>query len=275
MVLVVVPPGEFLMGTPPAESGRTPSEGPQHVVKLTSAILVGRYEVTQEEYSQLMGQNPSFSAATGAGRPSVVGQDTARFPVENVSWFDACEFCNRLSRHERLEEFYQVDSKQLRGGHIVQATISIHGGRGYRLPTEAEFEYFSRAGTLTPFFFGSVHDGTQGNVMGTRPYGTSQAGPFLNRPTTVGSYAPNAFGIFDVDGNVGEWCWDRFDPNYYSRFQKTPARDPLGPDDGSKRVMRSCSSQYEPVYARSGRRHADDPALATGWTGFRVVRNAE
>lgn len=111
--------------------------------------------------------------------------------------------------------------------------------------------------------------------MGTRPYGTSQPGAFLNRPTTVGSYAANAFGLHDVDGNVSEWCWDPFDLAYYARFQKAAARDPLGPDGGGKRVMRGGSSQYEPVYARSGRRHGEDPSLATGWTGFRVVRTAE
>ena len=273
--LVLIPPGEFLMGTPASESGRTASEGPQHSVKLSKAMLVGRYEVTQAEYAQIMGHSPSYTSATGGGAASVAGRDTARFPAENMTWYDACEFCNRLSSQEELEPFFKLESPTISGGHIVKASVSFAGGPGYRLPTEAEHEYFTRAGTTTPFFFGSVHDGTQGNVMGTRPYGTSQPGPFLNRPTTVGSYAANAFGLHDVDGNVSEWCWDRFDPTYYSRFQTTAAHHPAGSERGDKRVMRGSSSQYEPVYARSGRRHGEDPAVATGWTGFRVVRWAE
>jgi formylglycine-generating enzyme required for sulfatase activity len=202
-------------------------------------------------------------------------QEIGRFPVENITWYDACEFCNRLSKAEELPAYYEMVAVEKQGRHITAADVKPLGGTGYRLPTEAEFEWFARAGTATPYPFGSIHDGTQGNVMGTRPYGTTKPGVFLNRTTKVGSYEPNALGIYDVDGNVAEWCWDYFDPRYYARFRSAAAVDPVGPATGNQRCNRSNSSQYEPVYGRSGRRHGEDPALRTGWTGLRVVRTAE
>ena len=141
--------------------------------------------------------------------------------------------------------------------------------------SEAEYENYARAGTTTPFWFGSAHDGSQGNVNGTRPYGTNRPGAFLNRTTTVGSYTPNPFGLYDIDGNVGEWCWDYHLPNYYQKLRNQPAVDPFGPETGEKRELRSNSSQYEPLFGRSGRRHGTPPGFTSGWNGFRVVRFLE
>jgi formylglycine-generating enzyme required for sulfatase activity len=269
--LVVVPPGEFLMGTPESESGRVAHEGPQHKVRLTKPMLVGVYEIKQREYQTVMGHNPSFFGKSGG----TGGRRAEDFPVENITWFDACDFCNKLSKTEGLPEYYEVAVQSKPAQNIMAAAVRIRGGSGYRLPTEAEFEYFARAGTTTPFPFGSVHDGTQGNQLGTRPYGTSGPGVALNRATTVGSYQPNALGIYDVDGNVGEWNWDYFDPKYYSSFAGKLAIDPMGPDHGLQRVNRSNAAQYEPVYGRSGRRHGEWPTSVTGWTGLRVLRNPD
>lgn len=258
--LVLVPPGRFVMGTPPTEVGRMAYEGPQHEVILTRAMLVGSCEVTQGQYLNVTGKNPS---------------SFLRFPADDVTWFDACDFCNRLSRLEGLPEYYAIGSTKSKDGRIVLATVVVKGGPGYRIPTEAEFEYLARAGTTTPFPFGSVHDGTLGNVKGTEPYGTTKPGKWLGRTTTVATYPPNAFGLFDVDGNVSEWCWDLYDADYYSQFEAAPAQDPQGPETGAKRVKRGGASQYGPVHARSGRRHADVPDYASGQEGFRVVRTVE
>ena len=274
MSFVVVPPGEFEMGTPTSEAGRAEAEGPQHIVRLTKAMLVGTHEVTQRQFQSVMGYNPSYYPASVDGR-TFENVDTGALPTENVSWYDACLFCNALSRKEGLPDYYAIEVRDRKGKNVVRANVTIRGGTGYRLPTEAEYEYFSRAGTTTPFWFGFVHDGTQGNVMGTRPYGTTLPGRFLSRTTAVGSYAPNPFGIFDTDGNVGEWCWDVFDASYYSRFRQQPAVDPTGPPSGEKRCIRSTSSQYEPVYARAGRRHGDLPDFVSGWNGIRLMRFAE
>ena len=131
---------------------------------------MGVYEVTQGEYEKVMGVNPSSFK-------TVSGQDTSRFPVEQVSWNDAVEFCQKLSAKD---------------------------GVTYRLPTEAEWEYACRAGATTTFHFGGTLNGDKANVDGSNPYGTATKGPFLQRTTTGGSYPKNAFGLFDMHGNVWE-----------------------------------------------------------------------
>lgn len=270
--LVVVPPGTLLMGTPPTEAERVNNEGPQNQVRISKPLLVGIHEITQRQFEMIMSFNPSYYRL----RPEVRNLDVRQFPVESVTWWDACEFCNRLSRAEHLSEYYRLSDVKKDGKSFGGAKVEIVGGSGYRLPTEAEFEHFTRAGTTTPFSFGSVHDGTQGNVLGTKPYGTTKPGPALNRTTTVGSYQPNPFGIFDVDGNVSEWCWDYYDPMYFFRLKRSVARvDPLGPETGTQRCSRSNAFAYEPKHGRSGRRHGDKPDFRSGWVGFRVVRNPE
>jgi len=185
MKLVLIPPGKFLMGSPPSEVGRRENEL-QHRVRITKPFYLGAYEVTQREYQAVMGNNPSYFSPEGAGKDEARGQDGSQFPVENVSWDDANEFCRKLS--------------------AMAAEKSAR--RVYRLPTEAEWEYACRAGTTTPFHFGGQCNGAKANCNGNFPYGTNVKGPNLGRTAQVGSYAPNPFGLGDMHGNVWEWCSD-------------------------------------------------------------------
>ncbi len=215
MKLVLIPPGEFMMGSPESEEDRNSDEGPQHRVRITRPFYFGTYQVTQEEYERVMGTNPSSFSRGGGGNDRVSGMDTSRFPVETVSWNDAAEFCRKLSA----------------------LPAERAAGREYRLPTEAEWEYACRAGTTTPFHFGSVLNGRQANVDGNRPYGTSEKGPYLQRTTTVGSYSANGFGLFDMHGNVWEWCADWFSSDYYAN---SPVDDPFtqrGHSFGPRTIM--------------------------------------
>src|SRR5262249_44502238 len=158
-------------------------EGPQHEVEITGPFLLGVHPVTQEEYERVTGSNPSWFAATGQGASEVEKIDTKRFPVESVSWDDAVAFCERLS--ELPEE--------------------VAAGRSYRLPTEAEWEYACRGGRLfqhlsAPFYFTLptfALDATLANFDGNYPYGSDKKGPYLRRPTPVGSYLANPLGLHD------------------------------------------------------------------------------
>jgi formylglycine-generating enzyme required for sulfatase activity len=200
MKLVLIPKGKFTMGSPREETGREEDE-PQHEVNLTAPFYMGAYEVTQGQYEKVMGKNPSFfsEAGPGRGKDAVKGMDTADFPVERVSWEDAVEFCKRLSGLAEEEA----------------------AGRAYRLPMEAEWEYACRAGEATPFHPGNTLTPQQANI--------SRSGG-LKRTCRVGSYKPNAWGLYDMHGNVGEWCSDWYDKDYY---KGSPGQDPKGPAKGS------------------------------------------
>src|SRR5262249_46149806 len=147
------------------------------------------------EYARVMGTNPSWFCAEAEGKEKVAGMDTRRFPVEMVSWEDARAFCRKLS---------SLPDEQ-------------KAGRAYRLPTEAEWEYACRAGTTSTFHCGNTLSGKQANVNGYQPYGDTEQGPYLERTTTVGSYEANDHGLYDMHGNVWEWCQDWFDPAYYGK----------------------------------------------------------
>jgi len=210
-------------------------------VTLTRGYWLAETPCTQALWEAVMGENPSHFSRSGDGSDQVSGQDTSRFPVEQVLWEDATEFCHKLSAKE--------DKK-------------------YRLPKEAEWEYACRAGTTTPFHFGSVLNGRQANCDGSYPYGTDEKGPSLPRTTAVGSYRPNAFGLYDMHGNVWEWCADWCDDEYYAN---SPRDDPTGPATGSCRVSRggrwghnagACRSAYRGGYLL-GDRYPD--------LGFRVA----
>jgi len=186
MRLVLIPPGEFLMGSPETEENRSDNEY-QHRVRIAKPFYLGVYEVTQSEYEGVMGKNPSAFSKDGARSDKVGAMDTSRFPVEAVSWENAVEFCQKLSELPEEKRF----------------------GCVYRLPTEAEWEYACRAGTRTPFHFGTSLSSTQANFDGNYPYGSASKGPNLSRTATVGSYRPNAWGLYDMHGNVLEWCQTR------------------------------------------------------------------
>jgi uncharacterized protein (TIGR02996 family) len=236
MTFALVPAGTFVMGSPETEADRSDDEGPQHEVEITRPFYLGVFPVTQEPYERVMGVNPSQFT-------SVAGEDTRLFPVENVSWEEAKEFCEKLTNQEG-------------------------GGRVYRLPTEAEWEYACRGGLASQIFhFGNTLNSTQANFDGNSPYGTAK-GPYLARPCKVGSYKPNAFGLYDMHGNVWEWCGDWYDEDYYG---KSPPRDPSGRSEGSRRVFRGGGWNGDGRRCRSAYRSRRGPAYRNGRLGFRVA----
>jgi formylglycine-generating enzyme required for sulfatase activity len=231
------------MGSPEDEAERSDDEA-LHRVTLTRGFWMGVTPVTQGQWQAVMGDNPSYHSRTGGGQDRVAGishKDLLRFPVETVSWEDAQAFCARLS--EGLS------------GRIT-------------LPTEAEWEYGCRAGTRTPFHFGSALNGTQANCWGDHPYGTEEKGPKLGRPAVVGSYAPNGWGLYDCHGQVWEWCEDWYDEDYYVRSEGV---DPKGSSNEESRVWRGGSFDCFAGYCRGAyRRWFDGPHYSGGFrVGFR------
>jgi uncharacterized protein (TIGR02996 family) len=247
MKFALIPAGTFLMGSPQDEEDRSDDEGPQHEVTLSQPFYLGVYPVTQAQYEQVMGTNPSWFSTRGGGKRKVKKQDTRSFPVENVFWEDAVAFCRKLS--EMPEE--------------------QRHGRVYRLPTEAEWEYSCRGGaSSTPFSFGNSFSSTQANFDGNHPYGGAAKGPYLKRTTAVGSYPPNALGLHDMHGNVWEWCADWFNANYYTN---SPKKDPQGPQSGEDRVLRGGSWDDLGGYCRSAFRLWNAPDYRNLKVGFRVA----
>jgi uncharacterized protein (TIGR02996 family) len=250
MQFVLIPPGQFLMGSPESESGRLPREGPRHKVEITRPYYLGVFQVTQEEYQKVTGTNPSHFSPEGASSTAVAGLDTRRFPVDNVSWEDGADFCRRLS--EWPEE------KRRR--------------RRYRLPTEAEWEYACREGgrVRRPFYFGASLSSKQANFDGQHPYGSAEEGPWLRRTTRFGSYPPNALGLYDQHGNILEWCADWFDPDYY---QHSPRQDPQGPPASPEglRAVRGGPWSGDGHHCRAASRGGYPPDVRDPYSGFRVA----
>jgi formylglycine-generating enzyme required for sulfatase activity len=228
--LMRIPKGKFMMGSPESETDRVKIET-QHEVTISQNFYMGATEVTQAQWQKVMGNKPS-------------NFEDDQLPVETVSWEEAVDFCNRLS--EMPEE--------------------IRAGRKYRLPTEAEWEYACRAGTTTTFHFGSQLNGRQANCNGTFPYGTETRGPDLKKTTPVGKYPANAWGLYDMHGNVWEWCSD-----WYGEYPTGSVTDPIGPATGSIRVIRGGSWRLDAVLCRSAFRGWNDPSFRSGNLGFRVA----
>jgi formylglycine-generating enzyme required for sulfatase activity len=248
MKLNRIPHGKFLMGTPATEQLRETQEGPQHEVEITHSFYLGVYEVTQEEYEKVMGVNPSSFRPGGGDGGKVQGINHKRLPVETVHWQNARDFCKRLS----------------------DLPAEKRARRTYRLPTEAEWEYACRAGAkdYAPFAFGKTLDSTQANFNGAQPYGLQGRGQSLNRTSVVGSYKPNAWGLYDMHGNVWEWCQDH--PEEYSH-RKGITRDPQGATTGTQRIFRGGSWTNNGAWCRSGMRYRATPTAANNLIGFRVA----
>jgi formylglycine-generating enzyme required for sulfatase activity len=198
MKLVSIPAGTYKMGSPRGEAERDDKEL-LHDVTITAPFYMGVYEVKQSEYVNVMQGLPRVK-----NESVFKGDDN---PVENVEWRLANTFCERMS--------------------ALAAEKSAR--RAYRLPTEAEWEYACRGGKSTAFHFGDSLSSKRANFNGNYPYGDVEKGQYLRKTAKVGSYPPNSFGLYDMHGNVAEWCADWYDPNYY---QDSPEEDPLGPPFG-------------------------------------------
>jgi len=281
MKLVLIPDGTFLMGSSAADmrvaaqadsifrEEYAKDEQPQHSVRLSRPFYMGVYEVTQDEYEKVMGTIPSCFSKTGEGRSAVSGLDTTRFPVETVSWFDALEFCNKLSEQDGLTAFYRLTNVTREAGSIKSATVSTTSGTGYRLPTEAEWEYACRAGSVTIWHTGntlaSLNEAGWWGAYST-PTGNSE-----KRPNRVGQKSKNAFGLYDMHGNVYEWCFDVFDVAAYGNRLGTTL-DPLVTSGSEQRVLRGGSWNRLARGTRAAYRLGGSPDYRSNYYGFRVVR---
>lgn len=193
--LARIPAGAFVMGSSRREPERDDKEE-RHEVRITKPFYLGVHEVTQAQF---------VAGMTDANNRSAFKDP--RNPVENVEWTVAKQFCKELSAKSEEKE----------------------AGRLYRLPTEAEWEYACRGGSKSAFHYGDSLSSEQANFNGNYPGGDAKQGPYLRRTTTVGAYQPNAFGLYDMHGNVAEWCADWYDPEYYL---DSPEENPLGPPFG-------------------------------------------
>lgn len=265
----LIPPGEFLRGSTPKEIEEAlksvpdhklwqeyvRSESPPHQVILTQPVYLGIHEVTQSDYQKVMGRNPSSFATTGPDQESVkkvAGLDTSRHPVETVSWIEAVEFCAKVSQQEKSLLI------ELRTDELVAPLART----GYRLSTEAEWEFACRAGTTTKYWIGDTDEDL---------YRAGWCGTNSNRRThAVGELLANPFGLFDVHGNVFEWVLDGWEPAYYDRFQKTPALDPTGSTSSTWRLLRGGQWGEPTSDCRSSNRYAHGTGHRDFYTGFRV-----
>ena len=261
MSFVEAPAGSFEMGSS-HEIGRLAYEH-QHAVEITRPFWIGTHEVTQEQFAKVMQANPSLFRRDGELEKRIKDPETGKlldtktFPVDSVTWSEAVAFCKKLSALPEEKS----------------------AGRSYRLPTEAEWEYACRAGTQTPFAFGESLTSEQANFDGQHPYLTRDdvykgvdpktfAGPYLKRPAPIGSYQPNAWGLYDCHGNVREWVADWFSPVY---FKSSPKEDPQGPEKGTHRVARGGDWYYFGAAARSAQRFECEPEKRNRRNGFRIV----
>jgi formylglycine-generating enzyme required for sulfatase activity len=231
--MLLIPVGTFMMGSPESEAERRNNET-QHQVTISKPYYLGIYPITQAQWQQVMGNNPSHF------------KGDKLLPVENVSWDDTQAFCLKLKE-------------------ITQTSFCI--------PTEAQWEYACRAGTTTPFHFGSELNGSQANCNGNKPYpkiegwfGIKNKGPYLGKISPVGKYSANAWGLYDMHGNVWEWCTD-----WYGDYPTGSVTDPIGPATGSDRVFRGGSWGSVAVRCRSANRDWFVPSYRDFILGFRVA----
>ena len=238
--------GTFTMGSPANEAERYNDEI-QRQISLRS-FQMSRYPVTQREYQEIMGTNPSHFKGDN-------------LPVEQVTWFDAIEYCIRRSQREGLTPAYTMTNREPASGYpITNATVTVNwNANGYRLPTEAEWEYACRAGTTTPF--------NTGNNITTRQANFDVCCCDGGGTTPVGSFPANAWGLHDMHGNVWEWCWD-----WYGEYQTGAQNNPTGAVSG---VFRGGSWGFPGQYLRSAYRGFDrGPGYGGSGLGFRVVTHS-
>lgn len=236
---VMIPGGTFMMGSPEDEEGSNDDESPQHQVTI-KAFFMGKYQVSQAQW-RFVAHLPQVNKELNPDPSNFKGDNR---PVEQVSWEDAVEFCDRLSQYT---------------------------GRTYRLPSEAEWEYACRAGTTTPFHFGETITTDLANYDGNYAYGGGAKGVFRGETTAVGSFGvANNFGLYDMHGNVWEWCQD----DWHNDYKGAPTDGSAwlsNKKDSNRRLLRGGSLSYHPGNCRSACRNYYDLDLNNFNIGFRVV----
>jgi formylglycine-generating enzyme required for sulfatase activity len=254
--MVRIEPGKFKRGSGDDDEDARADEKPSKEIRITRAFLLGKYEVTQAQYLEVMGKNPSAFSAKGRHARAVKGLDTRSHPVESVSWLDAVRFCNRLSERHGLRPYYAISDK----------VVTIRrDGTGYRLPTEAEWEYACRAGTRARWSCGERREELKKHAWFADNSG------LVTHP--VGKKKPNAWGLFDMHGNVPEWCWDRYGGDSY---RVAEVSDPAGPGTGATRVYRGGGWNSEAGQVRSAARNSRGTTYdVLTIVGLRVARDAE
>jgi formylglycine-generating enzyme required for sulfatase activity/tRNA A-37 threonylcarbamoyl transferase component Bud32 len=255
MTLKLIPAGGFFMGSPDDAIEAENDEKPSHRVRISRPFYLGVTEVTQAQYEAVMGNNPSWFSANGGGKDRVAGQSTDRHPVEQVSWLDAIQFCNKLSEKEGKKPFYEIDGKDIR--------VPDWNGQGYRLPTEAEWEHACRANAATPTRFSFGDNVVELGLYAWFPGNSEQ------RTHPVSQKRPNGFGLYDMHGNVFEWCWDRYGGGYYNQ---SAVDDPIGPAGAASRVIRGGSWSSDPRGCRSAIRSWSTPGYRGISLGFCLAR---
>jgi formylglycine-generating enzyme required for sulfatase activity len=272
-VMVLISAGSFSMGSPSTETSKG-SDETLHQVTITKNFYIGKYQVTQELYLAVMGENPSTFKTSPAS-----GEVQAKRPVEQVSWYAALVFCNKLSDLEELTPAYTINnSTDTAAWGTVPATdtnatwdaaVINTGANGYRLPTEAEWEYACRAESQSAWNLGTAWSAAWGW------YGFYEEGNAEGKTHQVGIKLPNNWGLYDMHGNVFEWCWDWYNFGYYT--VPGAETDPLGPDTGTSRISRGGNWQSRSPYdnLRSAFRNQNSPGQKGPTLGFRLARNAE
>jgi formylglycine-generating enzyme required for sulfatase activity len=240
--MVAIPEGTFQMGSPKTEEGHEDDESPQHQVTVQPFFL-GKYPITQAQW-QAVANLPQVNQVLDPDPSKFKGADR---PVERVSWYDCVEFCERLSQYT---------------------------GRDYRLPSEAEWEYACRAGTTTPFYFGETITTDLANYDGNYTYGAGAKGKYREETTPVGSFqVANAFGLYDMHGNVWEWCFDQWHDNYEGAPSDGQAWI-IDDNDNHSRLLRGGSWDDNPWSCRCAARSRNTPVDRLNDDGFRVVCGA-
>ena len=252
MQYTLIKGGAFQMGSPESEPERS-SDEIQHSVTVGN-FYMSKTEISQKEYQEIMGVNPSVTK----------GDD---LPVTNITWYDALQYCNKLSQNEGLTPCYTISENTVTWDRSAN---------GYRLPTEAEWEYAARANTDTPFNFGDYVHNSDANCYNAYGYNNDASGNWVNgsgaylrKTVAVDQYAANDYGLYNMHGNAAEWVWD-----WYSEYDSKAITNPIGSESGNAKIVRGGGWNDHPKNIRSAYRGAQPADVGLYSIGIRPVRNA-